>query len=149
MSSFCCHFAGQHRRRSGNRRVASPTSPTPRGLRSVCGSHRRAPAGQRRAKSRPWPSASPTAPPPLHTHTHTLTHSHSSSSLLSDPGSDPVSSRLVSFILLYSGALSWPAALNGGFCKTGQIKMSNITLFDRRIRNDEMPAPEGAKMVNS
>lgn len=42
----------------------------------------------------------------------TLTHT-SSSFLLFDPGSAPIFSRLVSFILLYSGVLSWPAARTG------------------------------------
>lgn len=36
-----------------------------------------------------------------------------------------------------------------GLCKTGQIKMSDIILFDRMIQNDKVPSPEGARMVNS
>lgn len=39
--------------------------------------------------------------------------------------------------------------LERGVCKTGQIKMSSIILFDRMIPYDEVSAPKGVKTVNS
>lgn len=121
-----------------------------RKLRSVCGSRGRGAAGQSRARSRPRAAASPTEHTHTHTHPHTRSHSHTP---------PPLSSFLIRAAIPYPPGLSLlffctEARCPGrqcerGLCKTGQIKMSNIILFDRMIQNDKMPSPEGVKMVNS
>lgn len=91
---------------------------------------RRAPSGPAAHSPAPHPHPAPLPPPPRS---------------LADPRSPPASSLLVPFAPFVLRRLALAARASGGFCKTGRIKTSDIILFDRGIRNDKVPSPEGGE----
>lgn len=145
-------FAWKSRKRSENWRVASPASRAPveerggpEGGGPGAAERVREPPEQRGAGSRLQAAASPHRQPPPQPPTHTppplLFSFWIHAAIQYPPG--------LSLLFFCTRACCPGQQRERGLCKTGQIKMSDIILFDRMIQNDKVPSPEGARMVNS
>lgn len=144
-------FAWKRRKRSENRRVASPALPAlaeehggPGGDAGGCGACAGATGAARSREPAPGRCEPPPATPPqprTNTPPPLLFSFWIHAAILYPPG--------LSLLFFCARACCPGQQRERGLCKTGQIKMSDIILFDRMIQNDKVPSPEGARMVNS